>query len=74
MITPKPTVQKILDDYYYHGTCTITLLDRTKINGDFTVGQIKEHGKIIGWYFIPHKEKPIINVYHNQIAVIERPD
>jgi hypothetical protein len=74
MKTIKPSIKEIQDHYYYCGICTITLQNGQKITGNFTSGQIKEHGKIIGWNFIPFKEKPIIPIYHDQIAMIEKPD
>lgn len=74
MKTINPTLNDIIDKYFNFGTCTITLINGQIITGNFTVGQIKESGKIIGWYFIPFKEQPTIGIYHDQIAIIQRTD
>jgi hypothetical protein len=71
MKTFEPTITDIQDKYYNYGTCTITLQNGEIIIGDFTSGNIKEQGKIIGWYFNYLPDKITILIYQDEIKEIE---
>jgi len=72
MKTIKPSVNQILDHYFYY-QCTITFINKTYKKGVFTPHIIRESGIITGWHFTPINETTI-SVSHDQIAIIERPD
>lgn len=74
MRTPDPTIDDILNDYFNCGICTITYKNGQAVTGIFTHLPDRPTGKITYWQFIPYKEKPMIRVFHDQIALIERPD
>lgn len=70
---PNPTIEEILNNYFISNKCTITLKNGRILTGVFNE-QDKPSGKIIGWFFTTHFDKKRINVPHDQIVLIEKPD
>lgn len=69
----KPTVNDIRTNYYHHH-CIITFINGLSRPGNFRHHFIKKGNEIIGWNFTFDGEEEIINVFHDQIASIERTD
>jgi hypothetical protein len=73
MKTTIPTVNDIYDDYYYHH-CTFIFKNGVKQSGRFNHGVYKVNNQFKGWNITFDDEQSISNVFHDQIASIERPD
>jgi len=75
MIKTNPSVDDILDYFFYRGECTITLINKNNKNpiiGIFTPGFERDQaGHIIAWNFSNKTDKVITKIQHDQIALIK---
>ncbi len=72
MKTLNPSVNDILNDYFYY-KCSITLKNRQVLVGIFRPNPDRDN-KVYEWKFniLPHKED--VYIPHDEILEIEKPD